>query len=282
MMNLWWKNLASLAATVITASSCQTLYPAANVANDQPTTVWISGYTNSQEWVMVDFGGIAAITDFICAFFLFINPNTALIQGNASSDFTSPAFSAPVTLLNGVMFASFAVQKFRYWRFIFTKGTPYFDDSIPPNPVLDDEGNQEYTDTPTSGAQIGRVFLGQKVQINLPDLDNGVQPILQDLSEINTSKGGQDYGLFKPSKRLFTLTWTNALGSDKRTLYTIYKAGGKVLKFFIQIDPANLTADPDCNSIVYVRFNQDPQNLESDAMDQEQCWDMEQDFLEQI
>ena len=264
MINLWWNNLGDLAANVISASSYSTGFPASNVANNQPGVKWLTGATLTTEWILFDLGSAMSITDFICAFHSFTGSDSSFTLQYGSSATTgsgglaTPAGTQSITFAAGAMQQSFSAQNYRYWCFVFTKGSS------------------------SEVASIGRIFLGTLTNINPPDLINGAQIIRNDLSVVNTAKSGQDYGLLKPSKRLFTLTWTNALDTDYRAMDNIYVTGGKVLKFFMQIDPANLTGDTDLSSIVYVRINADPQNLETDALDSAQCWDMEYDLLEQI
>lgn len=278
MINLW-SNFLSDGATV-TASSSATGFPASNVQNDQPTTVWINSGLLTTDTLTFDFGYPVTITDFIMAFVTLGGQlDNFKLMANTSDSWGSPAFSQNLTWAPGVpIHASFASQTYQFWQITFDVKTYLYDDFG--NQIFDDMGNPIYDDSGNNQVQIGRVYLGTASTVNPPDFQAGVKCIRQDLSLVNTARSGADYGILKASKRFIDITWTNAIDSDKTTMDAIYNLGGKVLKFFIQVDSSS--GDPDISAIIYVRFFGDPQSMQVGALDTTQCWDMEYGFLEQI
>lgn len=277
MISIWYSFLSDLA--IASASSTSSGFPASNVQNDQPDTTWMDAGTSETVSLTFNFGQPVSITDFVMTFITGVDQLTSItLSANSINDFSSPPFQQAVTWNASAVSATFSAQKYQYWQIQMTKAVFLRDDLG--FQLFDDLGNPIYDDSTAALLSIGRVFLGSQVQVNPPDFQNGLKIIRQDLSAVNTSRGGQDYGILKPSKRYLSLNWTNALDADYRTIDTIYKLGGKVLKFFIQIDSSS--SDTDISSIIYVRFFQDPQTLETDALDSSQCWDMEYDLLEQI
>ena len=262
MINIWYKNLVDTFGNVISASSAATGFPAVNVSNNQPTVIWLSGTSLTKEWVLVDMGAAVAVTDFICAFHNLTSGDSALTlqYGNVATTgiggLTTPAGTQSLTWTAGPIQKSFSTQTYRYFCFVFTKSSS------------------------SQSRQIGRIYLGTVATVNPPDFDTGVTCIRQDLSLVNTARSGQDYGILKPSKRLWTLTWTQTPASDFTTLDAVYYLGGKVLKFFMQID--SNSGDPRLNVIAYVRFSDDFQTADVDALDSSQCWGLSCDWLEQI
>lgn len=234
-MKIYYSNLIQSAKTVITASSQQTGFPVSNVANDLKTLVWMTGGILGTEWALFDLGSPQNITDCIL-FNSTCQGDTVTIEGNSSSDFSSPAFSQSMTLdAFSTLYANFSVQNYRYWRVTIETVVNGVDE-----PAV---------------RTIGNIYLGTSYQL-AQDLDysEGYKVTRNDLSQTQVTYGGQEYSQdrnqFRTVENIFTMypqsqyaafdTWEQAVGTHK--------------PFYINYAPNIAPADPLLNEIIYAKL----------------------------
>lgn len=121
---LFGQNLLDQAT--ITASSENALFPLTNLRDNRRTKVFRS-ISNSSN-IVLDFNE----TSDIDGVFLVASPsgfgiNSATVEFNGTSDFSSPAYSTTVTLSNdnGIGFASFTKISYRFCRIVMTSTIGY-------------------------------------------------------------------------------------------------------------------------------------------------------------
>jgi len=121
MISLYHNNLAKTAALIPSSENAQ--FPAENIKDNFRTKVWRS-LTNSDNLIL-DLGTIETIQAFgiVDNWRDGFGITSLTLEANASTDFSSPAFTQAITLDTefGVAVIEFATpQTFRYWRLVAT------------------------------------------------------------------------------------------------------------------------------------------------------------------
>jgi hypothetical protein len=255
-MNFWYQNQVDLSATLTTDTTHQTGYPGSNVANDQKTIVWITGTSQATESVIFDFGTSKTYTDaIIFAHNLTAGDSDIELETSDLSDFSVLNQTGDFTWSAGAMHISGTFNG-RYARISFTKSAA------------------------GQTRQIGRVYLGNIYSTTRqPDFDKGFKLTAATNSQVNESRGAQEYGLVKQNYRLPVVTWTMLENTQSMALLAIYQDRMIAKKLWIQIDASSAQAQ--YSEIIYVRITEFLQ-LEASAYDSNQQWDTGMAFREQL
>src|SRR5688572_1286488 len=121
-MRFFYDNLIDYAATVITASSQNSAFPANNVANQLREKNWRTGTSTALESVTFDLGSAKSVTSCIVLDHDLTASDTLIkIQGHTSDSWGAPTIDETLTHSSGVISKTFAGASLRYWRFTFTK-----------------------------------------------------------------------------------------------------------------------------------------------------------------
>ncbi len=166
--------------TTISSSTENAQYPLANLTNPIAT----KKARGTSGTFVIDFD---CITDVEVNSFLFnsIDWETVQIQGNITSNFTSPEFDQTYTpdanhIKYNFMYQGITQEKLRFWRFTFTNsvGSTY--------------------------CEVGKIFLGKSIQLTNEDMTLGWEFEERDFSTIKTNELGQRFidVIQKKQKRL--------------------------------------------------------------------------------
>ena len=122
-------NLATDILTEITASSENAFFPASNVRDHRTTKEWRSATGVTSANLIFDFKTPEAINSVLVKGSQLdgFGFTSMTIEANATSDFTSPAFSTTLTPSFEFNFGlkTFTDETFRFWRISVSGGSPY-------------------------------------------------------------------------------------------------------------------------------------------------------------
>lgn len=247
-MRIFQTNVIDGASVVQTYSSQDASFPASNLRNPQRTQLWRTGSTVADEWSVFDLGSSQAVTG--CAVFSHTLLNTdsnIKIQGHTADSWGAPGFSQTLTWSSGAIFAVFASQSFRFWRFIFTKAAAGVT------------------------RDVGRLWIGTYyAPTDVPDWE-GVQARPDILDTKTRVPYGQTYGERRSTQRRFDISFSAIPNAQRVQFKTIADAVGEVTPFILQIDE-NAGAGHEFSEPLYVLLRESPR-FDVAGYDTEVKWD---------
>lgn len=213
-------NYTVQSGTVTTSSSQNVNFPVSNLVNPFRSKVWRTMGCTS-EWVTWDFATAVQI-DTCCLFWSKENgPKltsgaTITLQGNATSVWTSPAFSTTLTINNTYSVAAWfatTAQTYRYWRVTIAD---------PLNPF--------------GYIELGVAFLG--ASLTLPNTSNGFKYTLTDLSNVVSTAYGHKYIDQYPLQAQLSFSYPNIDDATISVLENSYRLKGCRVPVLFAVDPA--------------------------------------------
>lgn len=220
MIKLYSNNLIEQA--VIAASSENAQFPKENLQDYRRTKVFRSTSNSSsitfdlQETSLID--SIIIVDEPRNGFGI----STITLELNATSDFTTPAFTQALTLneTHGIAHAEFAQQSYRFARLVMTSTLGY--------------------------CELSKVFLGEKIEFpNNMGIDLGWSYQDDELSTVKKNRYGQRFiDVIARQKSLsFAIRSMNADELDQ--IMEIYDQKGKTKPFYVRIGDDTIVNDPD-------------------------------------
>lgn len=166
-------NLVTQPSTVITASSENSLFPASNIADPRSTKSFRTVTNTLSVNIVFDFlteetvDSVLIKGDHINGGFGFSGSIT--IEAHNADTWGSPSFSTTMTpdALFGFGYKGFTGETYRYWRISATASSGY--------------------------AEIGKIFIGEKVELLNNNIGYGWSIENKDLSKVQKNKYGQRF-----------------------------------------------------------------------------------------
>lgn len=209
-----YDNWHDASATTVTASSAETDFPVANMADDLHLKHW-RATGDTAEWVKWDLGSAQTPTVLILKYHNFTAGATVVLEGHASDAWGAPTYQETVTVTTGTVVFFVTTSALQWWRL-----------------TIADAAN------PDTYVRIGRVFLGTYFTPTY----NYLLPLEKDYvddSNIAYSMGGQAFVDEKTQYRIFNYAFLTTSSSNFATMKTIYETVGKSLAYFIVEDSAD-------------------------------------------
>ena len=216
------RNFCNQPDVLFTASSEDSEFPVENLRDQLRSKVWRTTSVTSQS-VVVDLLTSESI-DSIGVFFRANQPirltggAVIRIEGNASSDFSSPLFSQVMTLDadSGVISAFFTTpENHRYWRLF-----------------IDDPGN------PFAGLEIAQLVIGGSEKFD--GVSRGFKWGLIDGTRTQRTRFGQQYSDLYPPRKVFNFEMPVEAFSNFERLISFYEQVGKAEAIMVSLDPEEL------------------------------------------
>lgn len=211
-MRLYYPNLSD-SATISASSQASTSLAGENVAHDHRARIWRTGTSSADEYVTIDLGSSQAATAAIIFAHTLLNADSDIELRKSNDNFVSnDVLVATFTWSASAMLVTFSSTSSRYWRFAFTKASAGVS------------------------RDLGRVFLGNYVELaDLPDWDGfEVTPI--DLSQKQRSEGGQSFTAIRNHYREFRLPMSGVTQSEIDALKTFSETVATHTPFFFTGD----------------------------------------------
>lgn len=212
----------------LTPSTEDTFFPASNLANFGRTKVWRTTSVTSQSLV-IDLKTTESIDTFIMLFHPLDGSSlsegaTVTLQGNATDEWSSPAYSGTPTLDEDFEIYSLflsAAQTYRYWRLVIT----------------DPSNDLGYI-------EVGKIILTKATQLSqCPEI--GFSYKNDDLSKQSRNDFNQVYVDVKPNVRTFEFNYAVLSMDDFETLQTIYDRVGSSVPICMSLDTQESLFDKD-------------------------------------
>jgi hypothetical protein len=170
---------------------------------------------------------------------LGISPNAIIsLEGNHTSNWTSPVFSELVTYNDNILSVinddGIAGEPLRYWR----------------ARIVDQN--------PRGFVQVGAFYLGTHYSATRgkPQFPFQVQHI--DRTETLYSEGGQTFSEIKPKTERFSLDWFALTTEEKERIEQIFDVYGVGIPFFIGMDNDDVFSTAENSYLRYVKFSDEP------------------------
>lgn len=213
------RDFTSFSNVTFTASTADSEFPVENLRDPLRSKVWRTTSVSSQS-VIVDL----QTTEDVDSFGVFFRANqpirltgspTIRIEGNPSTDFSSPLFSATVTLDDDSQVISHfetTAQSYRYWRLF-----------------IDDPGN------PYGGLEISKFVVGKAEKFD--GAARGFKWGTIDPSRIQRTPFGQQYSDILPVRKTFAFELPVESFANFERAIEFYEAVGKTESFMVALDP---------------------------------------------
>lgn len=220
MIKFYSGNLINQA--VITASSENALFPASNLKHPFRSKVFRSQTNSSnlvfdfQETSEVD--SVIIVPDSQAGFGI----STATLKLNATSNFTSPAFTQACTFntTHGIGYAEFAQQDFRFARLDLASSLGY--------------------------CELSKVFIGKKIDFDGEvSIDMGWGYKLDTLSSTRKNLYGQRFTDSRPRQKKMNFSLRSLNPDELDQLLALYDSCGEEKPFFIRLGTTEIINDPD-------------------------------------
>jgi len=194
----------------ITADSENSLFPVSNLKDDRRTKTFRSIATTAN----ITFDMLT--TEPIDSFYIVDHPKLGFgfsdltLEGNATSNFSSPAFSTTISVnhTHGVGFKEFVSQSYRFWRLTVT-GASFVD--------------------------VSKVFLGSKVAPSTYGINFNWNFYDDDLSKSKTNRLGQKFTDVIGSKKKLNFSFETLNPTELAELMTIIDYNRVSRPLFIRI-----------------------------------------------
>ena len=164
---------------------------------------------------------------------------TYKLQGNHTSNWTSPAFETTLTYNDNALYVTdsegLASTYLRFWRFLM-------DDKTNSNGYL----------------EVGAFALGMYFS---PDRGRAQFPLnisLVDRSEILFSEGGQSYADIKPKTAEYSITWAGLKKEDIEEMEDQFARYGTGKPFFVAIDSGAIISTSSQRRLIFCNFASAP------------------------
>jgi hypothetical protein len=204
-MRMAYTNLIDpLAASCVTALTTLSGYPVTNLQDQRLSTKWISDTATTQT-IIFDFGSTTG-TVTVCALMGHVITSSAIttIAGDDTNTWTAGTTVETLTYNTGMIIKYFTGMTHRYWRLKLTG--------------LD------------AAAQIGRVWLGDYIQIDPSSLDNFTVTKKRD-DNVMHGRGRQKYASIGESWRQFDLSFPQTKGTTLTAIQTLHDTVGNHSSF---------------------------------------------------
>jgi hypothetical protein len=234
-MRLMNYNYCTQDATVITASSEDSNFPAANLKHAFRSKRWRSTGVSSEN-VVFDLITTEAINSVVILWskedgIQLTDSAVVKIQANATNSWTSPAVNVTLTIDNNYLVASHfftSDQSYRYWRVL-----------------VQDPGNAD------GFVELGVVWLGKAIDIE--NAQNGFNFDLVDKSTISTTDFGHQYVDEYPLIASIDFKYQYLDYSTIQILENAYRNNGTKLPVLLVLDETETVFDKD-HFLVYGKF----------------------------
>lgn len=210
------------AATTLTASSSDIVFPVNNLTLQSRSKIWRSAATVTDANVVIDLGAVPLGADTIAFFWdplrsVPLTPTaTVTVQANATNVWTTPSISIVLPIggaYGSSLFTWATPQTYRYWRI-----------------RVQDAGN------PNLRVELSKVYLGQATQMTrLPD-DSFVYE-RADHSKTTENDYGHQYIDIYPQKITLKFTWKAISYVDAQALEALYQRAGIFNAIVVSLDP---------------------------------------------
>lgn len=222
-----------------TASSADSEFPVENLRSGLRSDVWRTTSVSSQS-VIVDLKTTEEI-DSIGVFFRANQPVTLTggatikIEGNPSSNFTTPALSTTLFLDSGSQVISHfyaTAESYRYWRL-----------------TIDDPGN------PYGYIEIPQLVIGNSVKFD--GVARGFKWGVIDPSKSQRTPFGQKYSDVLPTRTKFSFELPIEAFDDFERAVNFYQTVGKTESFMVALDPDEIIWGEKDRFLMWGNFNSD-------------------------
>lgn len=235
-MRVMTTNYCSEAATTITASSANSLFPASNLKHPHRSKRLRTATGTTTLNVVFDMQTTEAVNSVV---FLWPKEDgirlsasaVVKIQANATNVWTAPAVNQTLTIDNDYMVASHFFttdQSYRYWR-----------------AVIEDPSN------PYGYVEIGVVWIGKS--LTLDPAQNGFKFQLQDLSKVTTTDFGHRYTDEYPTVASLEFTYALLNYSEAKILENAFRKNGTRKPVLVCLDESEAVFDKD-HFLIYGGF----------------------------
>ncbi len=234
-MRLMNVNYCTETATVVTASSANTNFPASNLKTPFRSKRWRSTGVTSES-VVFDMVTTEAIDSVVVLWskedgIRLSETAVVRIQANATNVWTTPAVNEVITINNDYVLGShyFSTdQSYRYWRVL-----------------VQDPSN------PLGFVELGVVWLGKSIAIE--NAQNGFKYELVDKSKTSTTDFGHVYVDEYPLTAAIEFTYQNMDYDSVQILENAYRTNGTRKPVMVLIDPEETVFNKD-HFAVYGKF----------------------------
>lgn len=228
-------NLIDQPSTVLTASENLAAYPVENLKDPRRTKKYRS--TTNTITLEVDIINPQPVDSILLADdplqgFNFDVP--VLIEANATSNWTSPAFSTTLTTKNdkhGIAYLELSTpENYRYWRFTFTS---------------------------SQFVELSTIFLGKRIEFSETGIEFGWTYLDEDNVKKDTNRYNQEFIDDINSQKVIRANFRYLNKDEFDQVMEVYDYNRTVIPFFMRIDCQNILNDPDRFS-GYFRFDRKP------------------------
>ena len=233
------RNFCNLSNVTFTASSEDSEFPVENLRDQLRSKVWRTTSVTSQS-VIVDLQTSESV-DSICVLFRANQPIRLTggaiirIEGNASSNFTSPLFSQVMTLDNnaGLISAFFSTpETHRYWRLF-----------------IDDPGN------PYGGLEVSQLVIGGSEKFD--GVSRGFKWQIVDPTITQRTRFGQQYSDIYPTRKKFPFEIPVETFANAERLMNFYEQVGKSEAILVALDPEEIIYGEKDRFLLWGNFTSD-------------------------
>jgi F5/8 type C domain-containing protein len=226
-MRFLTNNLATEAATTITASTANTNFPASNLSNPLRSKVWRSTSVTAQS-IVFDLVTTEPINSIVLLWpkengIRLTDAAVIKIQANATNVWTSPAVDQTLTINNDYSVASHfftSDQNYRYWRVTITDPT-----------------------NPYGYLELGVVWLGKALDIE--NAQNGFTHKLIDQSKVTRNDFGHEYVDEYPLTSVLEFSYLNIEYDTQVILENAYRTNGRRKPVLVALDAEENVYDKD-------------------------------------
>lgn len=220
MIKLFANNLVE--QSVISTSSENLLFPKSNLKHPHRTKVFRS-LTNSSS-VIFDFQETSEIDSIL------VVPNkmtgfgfsTLTLELNATSNFTSPAFSisVPINLIHGLAKVFFGIQEFRFAKLVMTSSLGF--------------------------CELSKVFIGKSIEFtDGTGIDFGWKYQDDDNSIVKKNRYGQKFTDLLPRQKNESFAFKTLNQDEMDQIFELYDTKGITKPFFMYLGTEDMINDPD-------------------------------------
>ncbi len=232
-------NLVDQATTGLSVVSGgqDSFYPLSNLQQPQACTTFRSTTGQLTSVILIDCGAASLANAFMAVGSSIgtLELTSVTIEANATTDFTTPAFSTTVTDFdydNNICSHSFTDTTYRYWQITFEGGSSY--------------------------VEVANVFLGESQSLTNNNIAIGWTFQNVDRSDVSTGRYGQKYIDRINSQKLITASIRLLDKDEFDVINEMYEYCGRTRPVWLIIDPSELILNNKDFFSGYFYFGQRP------------------------
>ena len=218
----YYYNLVNRPQTVLTPSNESALFPANNIKDDRRTKVY--RYDSSSESVIFDFISVEEVDTILLVPHIKNGWgfSSVTVEANATSDFTSPAFSTTITTEidqeHEIAVKEIAPQSYRFWRLTFN-GTTFIE--------------------------VSKVFIGKALTIgNGRSIDFNWTYGNNALHNIQTNRYGQRFSDINLVQKRFSYSFSLLSKTEMESFYDLIDECQNIKPFWVRIGCLAMSDEP--------------------------------------